>query len=101
MGSPTFTGHLAPALVALADGRFLGVVHVTANEQCSWFEFAQAIVDGADLSCHVQAITTAEFPLPAPRPAYSVMRSSRGAPQLPSWREGLVEYQRAVEATSA
>jgi dTDP-4-dehydrorhamnose reductase len=100
VGSPTFTGHLAPALVALADGRFLGVVHIAANEQCSWCEFAQAIVDGTDLDCHVRAITTAEYPLPAPRPAYSVLRTSRGAPQLPSWREGLAEFQRLVKGTS-
>ena len=45
IGCPTFTGHLAPALVALAAaGRRRGVLHVAGGGQCSWYEFARAIV---------------------------------------------------------
>jgi dTDP-4-dehydrorhamnose reductase len=96
VGSPTFTGHLAAALVALAaQGRAAprGSLHVAAAGQCSWFEFAREIVmaDGVT-GCEVAPVSTVEFPRPAPRPAYSVLRSERGAPVLPHWRQGLREY---------
>jgi dTDP-4-dehydrorhamnose reductase len=65
-GSPTYVGHLAKA------------------------EFARAIFEEAGVDCRVREITTAELGRPAPRPAYSVLRSEReGAPRLPHWREGL------------
>jgi dTDP-4-dehydrorhamnose reductase len=93
VGSPTFTGHLAQALVALTMQTQLGILHVAAEGQCSWFEFAQAIVAASGSDCDVRPITTAEYPVPAPRPAYSVLRSERGAPRLPGWRDGLAEFQ--------
>jgi dTDP-4-dehydrorhamnose reductase len=92
LGCPTFTGHLAPALVSLAAERRAGVLHVAADDQCSWFQFAQAIVAASGLDCHVRPIPTEEYPVPATRPAYSVLRSERGAPRLPSWRDGLAEF---------
>jgi dTDP-4-dehydrorhamnose reductase len=103
IGCPTFTGHLAPALVELAaaatndsdsDVRPVGILHVAAAGQCSWWEFAQAIVAaGPDAgTTTVAPIPSTGFPTPASRPAYSVMRSARGAPQLPSWREGLADF---------
>ena len=99
--SPTFTGHLAGALVQVAAARPHGVLHVAADEQCSWCEFAQAIVAVSGLECAVRPIPTSEYPLPAPRPAYSVLRSQRGAPVLPGWREGLADFHAATaEAVS-
>jgi dTDP-4-dehydrorhamnose reductase len=92
IGCPTFTGHLAPALVRLARSRPLGVLHVAAAEQCSWYEFAVATVAAGRLDCTVHPIDTSQYPLPAPRPASSVMRSERGACQLPSWRDGLRQF---------
>jgi dTDP-4-dehydrorhamnose reductase len=96
IGSPTFTGHLAAALVGLAEqrDRTLGIVHLSASGECSWCDFARAVVAaGPDAAnTHVRAITTAEYPTPAPRPAYSVLRSERGAPVLPSWQDGLSSF---------
>ena len=45
----------------------------------------------ARLDCRVRRITSGEFGAPAPRPAYSVLRSEKGAPTLPHWRDGLRE----------
>lgn len=95
VGCPTFTGHLARALVDLAERprRPLGVVHAAASGECSWFGFAAEIVRAAGLSTPVRPISTAEFPRPARRPAYSVLRTARSdGPELPDWRAGLSEY---------
>jgi dTDP-4-dehydrorhamnose reductase len=98
-GCPTFTGHLGAALVNMAAGAPpRGVLHLAAAGQCSWFEFAREIVARAGLECDVSPCTTAEFPRPAPRPAYSVLRSELAdAPVLPHWREGLREFLAGVE----
>lgn len=88
-GSPTFVGHLASAVRELVDLP-RGVWHIAAEGDCTWAEFAEAIFEEAGLDCRVRRITTAELGRPAPRPAYSVLRSEReGAPTLPYWRDGL------------
>jgi dTDP-4-dehydrorhamnose reductase len=88
-GSPTYVGHLAGATRELLELP-RGLWHVAADGECTWAEFAEAIFDEAGLACRVRRITTAEFGAPAPRPAYSVLRSERPeAPRLPHWREGL------------
>ena len=92
VGCPTYTGHLAAALLQLAGARPIGLVHVTGGGHCSWFEFARQIVGEAGLECEVTPGRTEDLARPAPRPAYSVMRSERGAPELPSWRQGLADY---------
>jgi len=103
LGCPTFTPHLAAALVRLASERSLvGIAHVAGAGACTWFEFARALVSAAAADCQVRPCTTAEFPRPAARPAYSVLRSERGAPELPEWRTGLAQYMAArAEVTRA
>ena len=90
-GSPTFVGHLAEASRELVDADLpRGLWHVAADGDCTWADFAEAIFEEAGLDTRVRRISTAELDRPAPRPAYSVLRSERaGAPQLPHWREGL------------
>jgi dTDP-4-dehydrorhamnose reductase len=96
IGCPTFTGHLAPALVEIAERRLSGILHVAGAGQCSWHELAQATFDEAAVDCRALPVTTAEFPRPAPRPAWSVLGSTRpDAPVLPPWREGLSAYLRS------
>ena len=92
VGSPTFTGHLAEALLALTAGDERGVLHVAGGGSCSWFEFAREIFQRADVDCDRQPCTTEEFPRPARRPRNSVLGSERGAPALPAWRDGLDAY---------
>jgi dTDP-4-dehydrorhamnose reductase len=94
VGCPTFTEHLAQALVALArDGAPAGILHVAGGGECSWFEFATEIVALSQIDCRVKPVGTSAMPRPAPRPAYSVLRSERpDAPRLPHWRAGLGEF---------
>ncbi len=88
-GCPTYVGHLAKAtreVLALPPGRW----HIAAEGDCTWADFAEAIFEEAGLACRVRRITSEELGRPAPRPAYSVLRSERpNAPMLPHWREGL------------
>jgi dTDP-4-dehydrorhamnose reductase len=90
-GCPTYVGHLAHAVRQLVDDDLpQGLWHVAADGECTWAEFAEAIFEDAGVECRVRRIATAELERPAPRPAYSVLRSERpGAPRLPHWRDGL------------
>lgn len=93
VGCPTYTGHLADALVELAATDSYGVHHLAAAGACSWFEFATEIFRQAGVDARVVPCTTAEFPRPAPRPRYSVLGSERpDAIRLPDWQEGLASY---------
>jgi dTDP-4-dehydrorhamnose reductase len=90
-GCPTFVGHFAAAVRELVELE-PGIWHLAAAGECTWAEFAEAIFEEAGIDCRVRRITTEELGRPAPRPAYSVLRSERpGAPQLPHWRDGLRE----------
>jgi|SRR5215211_172411 len=91
VGCPTWTGHLAEGLLGVVTREEYGVHHLAGGGQCSWCDFAREIFKQAGLSCEVHPITTAEYPLPATRPAYSVLRSGRGL-ELPAWQDGLERY---------
>jgi dTDP-4-dehydrorhamnose reductase len=91
-GCPTYVGHLAEATWQLLDGAApFGIWHLAAEGDCSWADFAEAIFEDGGLDCRVRRITTAEFGAKAPRPAMSILRSEKGAPELPHWRDGLRE----------
>lgn len=93
VGCPTFTGHLAPALIELAGAGLFGIVHVAGSGQCSWRELAQVLVDAAGLHAVINPGRSDEMDRPAARPSYSVLRSERHeAPELPHWREGVLEF---------
>jgi dTDP-4-dehydrorhamnose reductase len=86
--TPTYVAHLAAATRELVDLPF-GVWHLAAAGDCTWAEFAEAIFEDAGIECRVRRVSTEELGRPAPRPAYSVLRSEKNAPALPHWREGL------------
>lgn len=94
IGCPTFTGHLARALMTLIEGGPpLGIIHASGSGSCSWFELAGRIVQLGGLDCQIKPARTEDMARPAPRPAYSVLTSERpDAPHLPDWQEGLADY---------
>jgi dTDP-4-dehydrorhamnose reductase len=96
LGSPTLGDDLAVALLDLLAAEAEGVVHVVNSGVTSWHGFATEIARGLGADVAVDEVTTAEFPRPAPRPAYSVLDTSRltrllGA-SLPTWQDGLRRY---------
>ncbi|MGE0792533.1 MAG: dTDP-4-dehydrorhamnose reductase [Sandaracinaceae bacterium] len=91
-GRPTSAEHLAELSLALYEGGARGVYHGTDGGECTWFGFARAIAARVNPACVVEPCTTAEFPRPAVRPAYSVLDLSgteeRIGPRAP-WTEHL------------
>src|SRR3954454_20906661 len=71
VGSPTWTGHLSPALLDLAAQPETGVFHTAGGGQCSWHELTVELYRVAGVACAVNETTAAEFRRPAPRPAWS------------------------------
>lgn len=99
VGCPTYTAHLADALVRLVDTTAFGIHHIAGGGECSWYEFAQEIFRQVGLEVRVMSMTTDELSRPAPRPPYSVLATERGeAIYLPEWQQGLAAYlaERAV-----
>lgn len=104
---PTATIDIAHVLLTIADfiqqnplENYAGIYHFCSNEPVSWHQFAEAIVAQASqlqtLSVQaIQAITTADYPTPAQRPAYSVLATqklqNRFSVSVRSWRAGLAE----------
>jgi dTDP-4-dehydrorhamnose reductase len=93
VGCPTWTGHLAPALIGLLERGVTGVVHLAGAGHVSWNGFAKEIFRQAEVDCVVQDATTAQMARPAPRPAWSVLESERhDVIPLPPWQDGLAGY---------
>jgi dTDP-4-dehydrorhamnose reductase len=99
MGAPTYTPFLARALLDLAPLPATGIVHYRNREPVSWYSFAAAIArwwPGPRGVVEVEPVTTAQYPRPAPRPAYSVLSVERCEAllgrQVESWEWGLAEY---------
>lgn len=98
IGVPNWSRTLAEAterlvgqgLPALAERT--GLYHLSSTGRASWYEFAQAIV-GTAAKPRVVPITTAEYPLPARRPAFAVLDTSHFTATfgfaLPDWRDAL------------
>ena len=102
-GSPTWSVHLARGLAALGTAAVPpGIWHCTGGGATTWFDFARAIFVELGLNPdRVHPTTTAAFPRPAPRPAYSVLSNDKwiraGLPEMPDWREALFEAIRTFD----
>lgn len=105
-GTPTWTVDLASAIVEAvkaieAGGKPWGLYHYSNEGVASWYDFAVAVCEearanGAALKCgRVEPILTAEYPLPAVRPAYSVLNKAKMKKtfdiEIPHWRSSLAK----------
>ena len=101
-GRPTWTPHLAEALVALArlarvDEKARGVVHYADEPECTWFDLARQIAAIAKPEgVVIEPVSTAEFPRPARRPEYSVLSTEKyealTGRRPAQWIDGLREF---------
>lgn len=76
-GRPTSAERLAETTLALLQTGETGIFHAADGGECTWYDFAHAIVTGLGLPTIIDPCTSAEFPRPAARPAYSVLDLSR------------------------
>lgn len=95
-GSPTYTVDLARYTLALVEAASPGLYHVVNSGRASWCELTAEAVAVAGLDCRIEAITTDQYPLPAKRPAYSVLDTSKftaatGVTPRP-WVQALRDY---------
>ncbi|HEY5045263.1 MAG TPA: dTDP-4-dehydrorhamnose reductase [Solirubrobacteraceae bacterium] len=93
IGSPTWSGHLAPAIVGLLEREVSGLVHLTGAGRVSWNGFAREIFRQAEVDCRVEPATSEQMARPAPRPAWSALESEReDVLPMPPWQDGLAGY---------
>lgn len=107
-GSPSWTRDIAAAMTALVRQGAAGIYHYTNAGSTSWHGFASAILEEAPAAgiglqtTTVEAITSAEYPTPARRPAYSVLETAKiqallAAP-IPHWRDSLIQMLKELQS---
>ena len=97
IGCPTWTGHLAPALIGLIERGVGGVIHLAGGGRVSWNGYAREIFRQAEVECVVAEATTEEMARPAPRPAWSALESERAdVLPMPPWQDGVAGYLAAL-----
>jgi dTDP-4-dehydrorhamnose reductase len=94
--TPTSTMDLARAVKCLLATGAYGLYHLTSAGECSWFEFAQAVLREAGFSMQVEPLASDQFPVKAPRPSYSVLDNrnfrAAGFEDMRHWRESVAAY---------
>ena len=94
-GSPTYAVDLARTIYRVIDRDAKGMVHVTNQGHCTWYEFAQEVVHAAGLSASVLPTTSDKFVRPALRPKYSVLSPAsldELGIEMPPWRDAIRRY---------
>ena len=95
-GNPTNAADLSHHLLKIAASEEYGTYHCTGNGECTWYEFAKEIMGLAGVDATVSPCTTAEFPRPAKRPAYSclenMMLKATVGNEMRHWKDALKAY---------
>ncbi len=102
IGSPTYARDLAKGILDIlhklkqgdvSDTAFNTTYHYSNEGVCSWYDFAIAIFDINNVSCHVKPIVTAQYPTPAKRPPFSLLNKTKIKEafglEIPYWRDSL------------
>jgi dTDP-4-dehydrorhamnose reductase len=98
-GTPTFAADLAKVIFVIAatyPEEFIpGIYHYSNEGVASWYDFAKAIFELAEVNCRIIPVLSDEFPTPAKRPYYTVLNKSKIKAafnlEIPYWKESLEE----------
>jgi len=98
--SPTYTNDLAAAVLDAVERKAGGVMHLTASDSCSWYDFTEAIMEIAGIQVPIERVSTTRQPGGADRPLNGVLArpgaDAAGLPPLRHWREALADYMRSA-----
>jgi len=105
IGTPTYAGDLAAAILEIIhkDGseQHRGIYHFSNEGVVSWYDFAKEIMEKTHIDCKITPILSSEYPLPAPRPFYSLMNKAKIKKDfniiIPYWKDGLRECLKALQ----
>ena len=99
--APTYTVDVANQIVRLLDSNAYGLYHATAQDSCSWYQFAAKIFDLTGIETNLNIAGPGEFPAKVPRPNYSVLENkalqSIGLDIMPHWADGLKRYLETIK----
>ena len=102
-GRPTSAAHLAAATDALLANGARGTFHICDGGECTWYEFTKQIAAHLGATCDIQPCTSAEFPRPAKRPAYSVLDltpTEEILGPMPHWKQNLAAVLDEIAQTT-
>lgn len=97
VGSPTFAGDLAKVILKLIESENYGIYHCSNQGQCSWYEFAEKIIEFSRIDeTRITPITSEELNRPAPRPKFSVLNNYmlklQDIHEMPNWVSSLENF---------
>ena len=102
-GSPSWARDLAAAALRLAQVGPPGAYHLTNSGDCTWYQLARRVVELARITAEIHPITTADYPTPARRPAFSVLDNANwrqlGEPPLRPWADALADFLVELDRT--
>jgi len=112
IGTPTYAKDLAQAIMNIVQSKAFhqkdfttNMVHFSNEGACSWYDFAKAIFEIANIQCHVNAIETKDYPAPAKRPPYSVLNKAKIKKTyhlaIPYWRDSLRQCLNALKGRAS
>lgn len=99
--SPTATFDIAYILPKLIEKNLSGIVHLTSEGACSWYEFAKEMMDYTHTDVKIIEVASSHFPAKTPRPKYSVLENqslkNNGIQSMPHWRDALHIYLNTIK----
>ncbi|MDT8899716.1 dTDP-4-dehydrorhamnose reductase [Anaeroselena agilis] len=104
-GTPTYAMDLARGILSLIAGAGYGTYHMSNSGQCTWYEFAAAILRLAGANVTIKPVSTAESSRPAVRPRYSTLRNYMqeltGGDCFRPWEAALADYIKQIKPGNA
>jgi len=95
-GTPTSTVDLTKVIIKLVEEKNYGLFHCTCKGECTWYDFTKEIFRIKGITTEVLPCTMKEFPRPAKRPEYSVLRNYvlelTTGDITRTWQEAIEEY---------